>query len=374
MKPEFGFIRKQTLTNAERYINQELQEYETKASQATERILSIEAELFRQYTEYVEQFTDGITLIADELASLDVLIGLMEVSSLAGYIKPQFNKDRKIDIKQGKHPVLAATLEGHDYIASDVLIDKDRQILLLTGPNMGGKSTYMRMIALNIIMAQMGCYIPADAASISIADQIFTRMGASDDILMGQSTFMVEMMEAQMALTHATKDSLILFDEIGRGTSTYDGMAIAQAIIEYIHVSIGAMTVFSTHYHELVMMQDMYDSIVNVHVQVHEENDHVTFLYSVIDGSAEQSYGINVAKLAHLPDTLLQRASENLQRLELSKANIHLDSKVVTLEVEPQYVAIIKNKLTGIDLNQMTPLESMMLLSELKKVVDDHES
>lgn len=373
VKPEFGFIRKQTLTNAERYINQELQEYETKASQAFERTLAIESQLFKDYTSHVEGYSLAISKVADALAELDAILSLMVISSSPGFTKPTFNNERIIEIKQGKHPVLAATLEGHDYIASDVLIDSDRNILILTGPNMGGKSTFMRMIALNVIMAQMGAYIPASYANISLVDQIFTRMGASDDILMGQSTFMVEMMEAQMALTHATKNSLVLFDEIGRGTSTYDGMAIAQAILEYIHLSIGCMTVFSTHYHELVMLEKMYPGLINVHVQVHEENDEVTFLYSVVDGSAKQSYGINVAKLANLPDTLIARANENLQRLELSKANIQLDSKVVTLEVEPQHVAIIKNRLKNLDVNQMTPLESLMLLSELKQVVEDHD-
>ena len=368
--PEFGFIRKQTLTSAERYINQELQEYETKASQATERILALEAQLFDDYTKQVKHYIHKISQVADELASLDAILSLMHVSSNPGYVKPTLNENRTIDIKQGKHPVLAATLKEHDYIASDVLIDPNRNILILTGPNMGGKSTYMRMIALHVIMAQMGAFVPAESANISIVDQIFTRMGASDDILMGQSTFMVEMMEAQMALTHASKNSLILFDEIGRGTSTYDGMAIAQAILEYIHLSIGCMSVFSTHYHELVTLADMYDGLTNVHVQVHEENDNVTFLYSVVDGHAKQSYGINVAKLAHLPDTLIQRASENLQRLELSKSSINLDSKVITLEVEPQYVSQIKNKLQNIDVNQMTPMESLMLLAELKDIME----
>ena len=371
--PEHGFIRKQTLTSAERYINQELQEFETKSSQATERILSIESRLMREYTSLVESYGPRISILADALAQVDVLLSLMQISSLPGYVKPEFNSERIIDIKLGKHPVLAATLKDHQYIASSVLIDQSRNILILTGPNMGGKSTYMRMIALNVIMAQMGCYVPCESCNVSIVDQIFTRMGASDDILMGQSTFMVEMLEAQTALSHASKNSLVLFDEIGRGTSTYDGMALAQAILEYMHVSIGCMAVFSTHYHELVTLESMYEGVKNVHVEVFEENDKVTFLYSVVDGSSKQSYGINVARLAHLPDSLIQRATENLQRLELSKAKIHLDSKVITLEVEPQHVSVIKNRLKSIDVNQMTPLEAMMLLSELKGLVEDSD-
>ena len=370
VKDEHGFIRKQTLTSAERYINQELQEYETKISQASEEILRLESALFDHYTQYVSQYSKQIHAIGDAIARLDVMLSLAEVSKLPGYTRPVFNHDSIIDIKAGKHPVLAQKLIDHQYIASDVLIDKDRKILILTGPNMGGKSTYMRMLALNVILAQIGCYVPCDFANISIVDQIFTRMGSSDDILMGQSTFMVEMLEAQTALSRATKQSLILFDEIGRGTSTYDGMALAQAILEYIHMSVQCMSVFSTHYHELVALESMYPGMKNVHVEVYEENDTVTFLYRVVDGNAKQSYGINVARLAHLPKSLIDRASQNLQLLELSKSSVNIDNKIINVEVEPQGYSVLKDRLSRLDVNKITPIESLMLLSELKAILE----
>lgn len=369
VKDEHGFIRKQTLTGAERYINQELQEYETKISQASEQILKLESQLFEQYSQYVSGFSKDIHAIGDAIATLDVLISLAEVSKLPGYTKPVFNHDSIIDIKGGKHPVLAMKLIDKQYIASDVLINKDRKILILTGPNMGGKSTYMRMLALNVIMAQIGCYVPCDFANIGIVDQIFTRMGSSDDILMGQSTFMVEMLEAQTALSRATKNSLILFDEIGRGTSTYDGMALAQSILEYIHTSISCMSVFSTHYHELVTLETMYPGIKNVHVDVYEKDDTVTFLYRVIDGSAKQSYGINVARLAHLPKSLIDRAEQNLQVLELSKNAVNIDHKIINVEVEPQNYSILKDRLMRLDVDKITPIESLMLVSELQALI-----
>ncbi len=373
VKEEHGFIRKQTLTTGERYINQELQEYETKISQASESILKLESQLFVDYSEYVAGFSKGIHAVGEAIAYLDILLSLADVSKLPGYTRPVFNRESIIDIKAGKHPVLAQRLVDHQYIASDVLIDQDRKILILTGPNMGGKSTYMRMLALNVIMAQIGCFVPCDFANISIVDQIFTRMGSSDDILMGQSTFMVEMMEAQTALTRATKHSLILFDEIGRGTSTYDGMALAQAILEYIHMSVSCMSVFSTHYHELVALESMYPGMKNVHVEVYEENEKVTFLYRVVDGSAKQSYGINVARLAHLPKSLIDRASQNLQVLELSKSSVNIDNKIISVEVEPQHYSIVKDRLLRIDADKITPIESLMLLSELQEILRGDE-
>ncbi|QIK69097.1 DNA mismatch repair protein MutS [Erysipelothrix sp. HDW6C] len=375
VRDDFGYIRKQTLTAAERYISEELQNYEVKISQASDRILEIESRLFDQYSEFVNGYSKQIHHIGDAIANLDVLVALAEVSSLPGYTKPHFVDGKVLDIRNGKHPVLETTLKDHQYIASDAILDADDYTLILTGPNMGGKSTFMRMVALNAIMAQVGCYVPCESLTMSIVDQIFTRMGASDDILMGQSTFMVEMMEAQAALSKATAHSLILFDEIGRGTSTYDGMALAQAIIEYINNSIKARTIFSTHYHELVTLEEMYSGIRNVHVEVHEENDHVTFLYRVIDGRADKSYGINVARLAHLPQSIIDRAKQNLALLELSKDSVNIDAKVVQIEVEPQGYATIKHKLQSVDVNQLTPLEALMFVSDLKKALgdDSHE-
>lgn len=375
VRDDFGYIRKQTLTNAERYISEELQEYEVKISQASDQILQIETELFAKYSEYVSEHAKSIHAIGDGLATLDVLVALAEISALPGFTKPKVVEGRYLDIQEGKHPVLQATLKDQQYIASDTLMDESIYTLILTGPNMGGKSTYMRMVALNVVLAQMGCFVPCDRMEWSLVDQIFTRMGASDDILMGQSTFMVEMIEAQAALSNATEQSLILFDEIGRGTSTYDGMALAQAIIEYINNSVKARTIFSTHYHELVALEEMYDGIKNIHVEVHEENDHVTFLYRVLDGRADKSYGINVARLAHLPQSIIDRAKQNLEVLELSKNSVNIDSKVIQVEVEPQGYGFVKQRLQGIDVNQLTPIEALMLVSELKKVLegDSHE-
>lgn len=371
VRDDFGYIRKQTLTNAERYISEALQEYELKTSQASERILEIEHELFDKVSRYISQYTSQIHNIGSAIALMDALLSLSEISALPGYQRPQFVAGNVLDIKNGKHPVLESTLKDHQYIASDVLMDTSRNTLILTGPNMGGKSTYMRMVALNVILAQIGCYVPCETMTLSLVDQIFTRMGASDDILMGQSTFMVEMMEAQAALSRATKHSLVLFDEIGRGTSTYDGMALAQAIIEYINNSIQSRTIFSTHYHELVTLESMYDGIKNIHVEVHEENDDVTFLYKVIDGRADKSYGINVARLAHLPQSIIERAKHNLEVLELSKNRLDIDTKVVTVEIEPQAYNIVKNKLQSLDVNQLTPIEALMVLSELKSIIED---
>lgn len=372
VKEDHGFIRRQTLTNAERYISEELQEYETKVLAAGDRILAIEQELFKKYTEYVLNYAHEIQKIGEVMGELDMLLALTEISSLPGYVKPTFNNSNIIDIQEGRHPVLEQELSSHQYIASDVNFDEEHQLQILTGPNMGGKSTYMRMVALIIIMGQMGAYVPADSATLSIVDQIFTRMGASDDILMGQSTFMIEMLEAQSALSKATKNSLILFDEIGRGTSTYDGMALAQAILEYIVHSVGCNTIFSTHYHELTSLESMYPGIKNIHVEVHEEDDKVTFLYRILEGRADKSYGINVARLAHLPQTVIERAKQNLEALEAQKESLDLNKEVVIVKSEPQDYTSAKNLINKIDINHVTPMEALTLLSELKNILGDN--
>ena len=373
VKEEHGFIRKQTLTSAERYINQDLQEYEVKSLSASDKIIVLENQLFDELSSYVSKYSNQIHAIGEAISILDSLLSLAHVSLLPGFTKPSFNNNQTLNIVNGRHPVLEATLKNQQYVASDVDISDEKNCLILTGPNMGGKSTYMRMIALNVIMAQLGTYIPCDSADIAIVDQIFTRMGASDDILMGQSTFMVEMLEAQTALGNATKQSLVLFDEIGRGTSTYDGMALAQAILEYMQAAIGCMAVFSTHYHELVALENMVDGIKNVHVEVHEENDDVTFLYKVVSGHAKQSYGINVARLAHLPHSLIQRAKENLLALEMSQKDISIENKVITIEMESQSFSEMKRRLKDLNIDQITPLESLMLLAEFKKMLGDDQ-
>lgn len=371
VKDEHGFIRKQTLTNAERYITEELQNYETKVLEASDRILAIETKLMRKFTDFTLNYIKGIQAIGDAIGQLDVILSLAHVSSYPGYTKPVFNDNNDLEIIGGRHPVLERELSSHQYIASNIKFDDSRKLLILTGPNMGGKSTYMRMMALNIVMAQMGAYVPSDSAKLPIVDQIFTRMGASDDILMGQSTFMVEMMEAQSALSTATKNSLVLFDEIGRGTSTYDGMALAQSILEYMVQQVGCNTIFSTHYHELTDLEEMLESVKNIHVEVHEEDDHVTFLYRVIEGRANKSYGINVARLAHLPQSVITRAQHNLQTLEAQRHNVSLNNESIIIETVPKAYTNLKHLLEQVNINQMTPMEALILLGEIKEGFKD---
>ncbi|NLW15514.1 MAG: DNA mismatch repair protein MutS [Erysipelothrix sp.] len=371
VKEEFGFIRKQTLTNAERYISADLQEYETKVVSASERILEIENMLMKKFTSLCLEYTNEIQEMAQSIAKLDLIQSLEHISSYPGYVKPVFNNNNDMNIVDGRHPVLEKELSSHQYIASDVLFGEDRKLLILTGPNMGGKSTYLRMSALIVILAQMGAFVPASHADLGIVDQIFTRMGASDDILMGQSTFMVEMMEAQTALSKASKNSLVLFDEIGRGTSTYDGMAIAQSILEYMVTNIGCNTIFSTHYHELTELENIMSSVKNIHVEAHAENNALTFLYRVIEGSAKRSYGINVARLANLPQALIQRASQNLEVLEAQKHNVTLNNEAVFIETVPKAYTELVTTLNAVDMNQMTPLEALMLLTEIKANIGD---
>lgn len=372
VKDEFGYIRKQTLTNAERYISEALQEYEIKINEASTKILEIETALFDEFTQRIKKYTQKIHNIGSIIAYVDAMLALANVSLTPGYTRPQFTEHKSLIIKEGMHPVLKHTLSDHDYISSDAILTSDKHTQILTGPNMGGKSTYMRMVALNVILAQMGCYVPCESMTLSVVDQIFTRMGASDDILMGQSTFMVEMLEAQSAITKASENSLVLFDEIGRGTSTYDGMALAQAIIEYIHMNIKSRTIFSTHYHELVALEEMYPGIVNVHVEVHEENDHVTFLYKVIEGKADKSYGINVARLAHLPSTIIDRAKENLERLELTKNTNSIDTKIIHVQTIPQEFLKVKEHINKIDINHLTPIESLTVLLDIQKMLKEN--
>ena len=371
VKDEYNYIRKQTLTNSERYISEPLQEYEVKISTAKERIAYLELELFKEYSDKVITFSHEIHAIGRAISYIDVMLSIAQFSNRPGYIKPILDNSKDLLIKEGRHPVLESTLKDHQYISSDVAINDEQQILVLTGPNMGGKSTYMRMVAVNTILAQIGCYIPAESAQIGVVDQIFTRMGASDDILMGQSTFMVEMLESQVALSRATEKSLILFDEIGRGTSTYDGMALAQAIIEYIHDRIKSRTIFSTHYHELVQLEHLYSRIKNVQAAVHEENKQITFMYQVIEGHATKSYGINVAKLADLPQVVIDRAQDNLEYLEQSKNELQLGKGFITKEVAPKEYDEVRKILKKVDPNAMTPIEALLVLQELKKIVKE---
>lgn len=367
IKDEFGYVRKQTLTNAERFITQELKDKEDAIVHAQERSIRLEAELFNHLLNQIKVYLPKLHDLSHALATIDALYALAEISSENGYTRPQFHTGHSIHMKEARHPILDRMMKTTRYVSNDLEMGEDNDILMITGPNMGGKSTYMRQTVLLVIMAQIGCFVPAKKAEMPIFDQIFTRIGASDDIMSGQSTFMVEMIEANNALQNATANSLILFDEIGRGTSTYDGMALAQAMIEYIMRNIKAKTLFSTHYHELTEMSEKNAGIRNVHVDVHEEDDKVTFLYRVLDGKADKSYGINVARLAHLPSSVLERAKQILDNLELQPNMVKEVKPPLVIEKEnPQHMQII-NQVKQVDVNKMTPMEAMQFLYELKE-------
>ena len=367
IKDEFGYVRKQTLTNAERFITQELKDKEDAIVHAQERSIRLEAELFNHLLNQIKVYLPKLHDLSHALATIDALYALAEISSENGYTRPQFHTGHSIHMKEARHPILDRMMKTTRYVSNDLEMGEDNDILMITGPNMGGKSTYMRQTVLLVIMAQIGCFVPAKKAEMPIFDQIFTRIGASDDIMSGQSTFMVEMIEANNALQNATANSLILFDEIGRGTSTYDGMALAQAMIEYIIRNIKAKTLFSTHYHELTEMAEKNAGIRNVHVDVHEEDDKVTFLYRVLDGKADKSYGINVARLAHLPSSVLERAKQILDNLELQPNMVKEVKPPLVIEKEnPQHMQII-NQVKQVDVNKMTPMEAMQFLYELKE-------
>ena len=367
IKDEFGYVRKQTLTNAERFVTQELKEKEDAIVHAQERSIRLEAELFNHLLNQIKVYLPKLHDLSNALSTIDALYALAEISSENGYTRPQFHTGHSIHMKEARHPILDRMMKTTRYVSNDLEMGEDNDILMITGPNMGGKSTYMRQTVLLVIMAQIGCFVPAKKAEMPIFDQIFTRIGASDDIMSGQSTFMVEMIEANNALQNATANSLILFDEIGRGTSTYDGMALAQAMIEYIMRNIKAKTLFSTHYHELTEMAEKNAGIRNVHVDVHEEDDKVTFLYRVLDGKADKSYGINVARLAHLPSSVLERAKQILDNLELQPNMVKEVKPPLVIEKEnPQHMQII-NQVKQVDVNKMTPMEAMQFLYELKE-------
>ena len=313
--------RKQTLVNAERFSTPELKEKESLILEAQEKSTALEYDLFTHIREKVKDNIKRLQKLAKKLSQLDVLQSFAVISEKYHFVRPKLNQDHELTVKDGRHPVVEKFLGHQEYVPNDVEMGQDTDILLITGPNMSGKSTYMRQMALTAVMAQMGCFVPASRANLPIFDQIFTRIGAADDLVSGESTFMVEMMEANNALQHATSNSLILFDEIGRGTATYDGMALAQAIIEYVHNNIHAKTLFSTHYHELTGLEEQLPHLHNVHVGASEENGQLVFLHKVTDGPADKSYGIHVAKLAGMPASLLKRADEILTNLESKHAD-----------------------------------------------------
>jgi DNA mismatch repair protein MutS len=383
---EGQYERKQTLTNAERFITPALKEKEALILEAEDKCGELEYELFTEIREIVKEHIPRLQAAAKAVSELDVLQCFAQVSEERRYVKPKFSTEGKVVIKEGRHPVVEKVLNAQEYVANDCFMDTDREILLITGPNMSGKSTYMRQVALTAILAQIGCYVPAEEAVLPIFDQVFTRIGAADDLISGQSTFMVEMLEARNALTNATQNSLILFDEIGRGTSTYDGMALAQAIIEYIHKHIGAKTLFSTHYHELTVLDGELEKLKNIHVSAIEHNGKLVFLHKIKEGPTDKSYGIHVAQLAELPNILIHRANEILSALEKPSVQpATVKSAVKEVEEQPAQLSFfdepkepkkqelsskekkVLDKMKEIDLLDITPLQAINLLYELQK-------
>ncbi|GEM03362.1 DNA mismatch repair protein MutS [Halolactibacillus miurensis] len=409
--PEGKYERKQTLTNAERYITPELKEKENLILQAEEKSLELELQLFNELREQVKAYIPRLQQLAEKVSTLDVLQSFAVVSEQEGYVKPTLIKEDILEIVGGRHPVVEKVMTDGMYVPNDIKLNSETNMLLITGPNMSGKSTYMRQIALTVIMAQIGCFVPAESATLPIFDQIFTRIGAADDLVSGQSTFMVEMLESKHALEFATNNSLILLDEIGRGTSTYDGMALAQAIIEYVHDHIGAKTLFSTHYHELTSLSETLTQLENVHVSAEEHDGEVVFLHKIKPGPADESYGIHVAKLAGLPGTLINRANVILQLLESNESEQttnNVKEKTAAFELASQKVdeedvknnaemtilqtddqlsffaettstsknkkgSRVEKKLKQLDLMSMTPIDAMNALFDLKKELQKEE-
>ena len=374
IKEEFGYHPKQTLANATRFITQELKEKEEQILHAQETKVKLEQSLFNDLLMRIKRDLFDLHACAQALSTIDVLVSLAILASEKGYVCPVFHPGYNVNVVEGKHPILDDRMKKKRYVSNDWKMSEEEHIQLITGPNMGGKSTYMRQNALLVVMAQMGSFIPAKTAQLPIFDRIFTRIGASDDILTGKSTFMVEMMEANTALRYATKHSLILFDEIGRGTATYDGMALAQAMLEYIDEAIGAKTLFSTHYHELTELAEEHQSMRNVHVDVREEKNEIEFRYRVIEGKADKSYGINVAKLAHLPKVVLDRASQLLLNFENQDNNQNYQPSLFVMDqVQPEKSQLLQ-QLQELDIDSMTPRDAMDCLYELKKLSEKIES
>lgn len=373
IKDEFGYHAKQTLANATRFVTQELKEKEEQILHAQETKVKLEQSLFNDLLLRIKRDLFDLHACAQALSTIDVLVSLAILASEKGYVCPVFHPGYNVNVVEGKHPILDDRMKKKRYVSNDWKMSEDEHVQLITGPNMGGKSTYMRQNALLVVMAQMGSFIPAKTAELPIFDRIFTRIGASDDILTGKSTFMVEMMEANAALCYATKHSLILFDEIGRGTATYDGMALAQAMLEYIDEAIGAKTLFSTHYHELTDLEKEHPSMHNVHVDVREEKNEIEFRYRIIDGKADKSYGINVARLAHLPKVVLDRAAQLLTNFENQDNNQNYQPSLFVMEqVQPEKSKLLQ-QLQELDIDSMTPRDALDCLYELKKLSEKIE-
>ncbi len=379
--PQDRYTRKQTLTNAERYITPELKEHENLILEAESRSTDLEYELFSQLREAVKAHIPALQKLGRQLAALDVFVAFAQHAEERNYCRPSFSSKNEIAVKNGRHPVVEAVLPAGSYIPNDLVMDEDTSIYLITGPNMSGKSTYMRQLALIAIMAQIGSFVPADSAKLPVFDQVFTRIGAADDLYSGKSTFMVEMSEANEALQHASSRSLVLFDEIGRGTATYDGMALAGAIIKYLHDKVGAKTLFATHYHELTELDESLPHLKNIHVGATEENGKLIFLHKILPGPADQSYGIHVAKLAGLPRAVLREASSMLKRLEAegareinpSSQQLDLFSPVEVVEENPLKAEQeeLLDEISQVNLNEKTPLEVMQLVADWQQALKE---
>ena len=371
VKDEFGYIRKQTTSNSERFITQDLKERETSILRSEEISLEIELKLFDEIRSICKENLAKLQAVAKIISQIDMLHALSIVASENNYSRPEFSLYDEMYIKDGRHPVIE-TFGTKDFIPNDLNLSNNEKVLLITGPNMSGKSTFMRQTAIIAIMAQIGCFVPATKAMLPIFDQIFTRIGSSDDISAGQSTFMMEMMEVNYALQNATQHSLILLDEVGRGTATFDGMALAQAIIEYIHENIKAKTLFSTHYHELTTLDQSLPNLFNVHVEAKEDKGKITFFHKVLPGATDQSYGINVASLAKLPIEVTLRATDILNKLEkqnnyeseLLSINNYAEPVIIN-NLDPNEVDVL-NELKNLHTDDLKPIDALLKLAELK--------
>lgn len=366
--PELGWERKQTLVNAERYISPELKEKENMILNAEERIIELEYALFIEVRKSVKDRIHKLTETANTISEIDALTSLSVVSEDLNLVRPTLNDNNIVNVTLGRHPVVEH-VSKEEYVPNDIMMDKDTNTLLITGPNMSGKSTYMREFAIIVILAQIGSFVPAKTASLPIFDKIFTRIGASDDLVSGESTFMVEMKEANNAIENATKNSLILFDELGRGTATYDGMSIAKAILEYITENIKCKTMFSTHYHELTTLSEVYPSIKNVHVSAKEENGNVVFLHKIEPGPADKSYGIHVAKLSGMPDELITRANKILEYYEKGNTKNTSIKEQISFDFTNEKNNEVEDYLKSIDVNDITPKEALDIVYIIKDMI-----
>jgi DNA mismatch repair protein MutS len=379
------WIRKQTLVNAERYITEELKNYEEKILGAEERIASLESKIFNELIYNLLDYIPAIQLNASLIAQLDCLLSFTKVAKENKYIRPEINDSLKIEIRDGRHPVIEKQLPpGEPYIANDISIDSDNeQIIIITGPNMAGKSALLRQTALIVLLAQIGCFVPAQTAKIGLVDKIFTRVGASDNISLGESTFMVEMNEAADILNNLSLRSLVLFDELGRGTSTYDGISIAWSIVEYIHEhpKAKAKTLFATHYHELNEMEKSFKRIKNYNVAVKETDSKVIFLRKLIKGGSEHSFGIHVAKMAGMPQSIVKRSNEILKQLETSNRKDGISKPVKGIagsregyqlslfQLDDPVLSQIRDEVKNLDINNLTPIDALNKLNDIKRII-----